>query len=128
MLCSVGTEQNSIFISLRYRYCTAWGITLNTFIVNISVSVTWRSVYNQDMGKIWFFKNVLGLIPQKEREQAIWMLARFLYYFTLFFNPFTHIDAFWRLCSWQLFENMATKEEIALGIKYVCKKMKNLNK
>ena len=29
------------------------------------------------------------------------------------FNPFPHIDAFWRLCSRQLFENMATKEEIA---------------
>ena len=27
-------------------------------------------------------------------------------------NPFPHIDAFWRLCSRQLFENMATKEEI----------------
>ena len=29
------------------------------------------------------------------------------------FNPFPHIDAFWRLCSRQLFENIVTKEEIA---------------
>ena len=28
-------------------------------------------------------------------------------------NPFPHIDAFWRLCSRRLFENMLTKEEIA---------------
>ena len=28
-------------------------------------------------------------------------------------NPFPHIDAFWRLCSRQLFENIVTKEEIA---------------
>ena len=29
------------------------------------------------------------------------------------FNPFPDIDTFWHLCSRQLFENMATKEEIA---------------
>ena len=29
------------------------------------------------------------------------------------FNPFPHIDAFRRLCSRQLFENIVTKEEIA---------------
>ena len=28
-------------------------------------------------------------------------------------NPFPHIDAFWRLCSRQLFKNKVTKEEIA---------------
>ena len=28
-------------------------------------------------------------------------------------NPFPHIDAFWRLCSRRLFENIVTKEEIA---------------
>ena len=28
-------------------------------------------------------------------------------------NPFPHIDAFWRLCSRQLFEIIVTKEEIA---------------
>ena len=28
------------------------------------------------------------------------------------FNPFLHIDAFWHLCSRQLFENIVTKEEI----------------
>ena len=27
-------------------------------------------------------------------------------------NPFLHIDAFWRLCSRQLFENIVTKEDI----------------
>ena len=32
---------------------------------------------------------------------------------TISINPFPHIDAFWRLCSRQLFENIATKEEIA---------------
>ena len=30
-----------------------------------------------------------------------------------FFNPFPHVDAFWCLCCRGLFENMATKEEIA---------------
>ena len=29
------------------------------------------------------------------------------------FNPFPHIDVFWRLCRRWLFKNMATKEEIA---------------
>ena len=29
------------------------------------------------------------------------------------FNPFPHIDALWRLCNRQLFENIMTKEEIA---------------
>ena len=29
------------------------------------------------------------------------------------FNPFPHIDAFWRLCSRRLSENIVTKEEIA---------------
>ena len=28
-------------------------------------------------------------------------------------NPFPHLNAFWRLCSRQLFENILTKEEIA---------------
>ena len=28
-------------------------------------------------------------------------------------NPFPHIDAFWRLCSRRLFENIVTKKEIA---------------
>ena len=28
-------------------------------------------------------------------------------------NPFPHIDAFWRLCSRRLFENIVTNEEIA---------------
>ena len=28
-------------------------------------------------------------------------------------NPFHHIDAFWRLGSWKLFENIATLEKIA---------------
>ena len=31
------------------------------------------------------------------------------------FNPFPHIDAFWRLCSRRLFENIVTKEEIAIS-------------
>ena len=31
----------------------------------------------------------------------------------LILNPFPHIDAFWRLRSGQLFENIVTKEEIA---------------
>ena len=31
-------------------------------------------------------------------------------------NPFPHIDAFWRLCRRQLFENIVTKEEIAQNV------------
>ena len=30
-----------------------------------------------------------------------------------YFNPFPHIDAFWRLCSRRIFKNIVTKEEIA---------------
>ena len=33
--------------------------------------------------------------------------------FMFCFNPFPHIDAFWRLCTRRLFENIVTKEEIA---------------
>ena len=29
------------------------------------------------------------------------------------FNPFPHINAFWRFCSRQIFENIVTKEKIA---------------
>ena len=32
------------------------------------------------------------------------------------FNPFPHIDAFWSLCSRQLFENIVTKEKIAQNV------------
>ena len=35
------------------------------------------------------------------------------------FNPFHHIDAFWRLCSKRLFENKVTKEEIARNEQYL---------
>ena len=35
------------------------------------------------------------------------------------FNPFPHIDAFWRLCSRRLFENIVTKEEIAQNMQKV---------
>ena len=34
-------------------------------------------------------------------------------------NPFPHIDAFWRLCSRQLFENIVTKEEIAQNVQFL---------
>ena len=35
------------------------------------------------------------------------------------FNPFPHIDAFWRLCLRQLFENQVTKEEIAQNVQFL---------
>ena len=35
------------------------------------------------------------------------------------FNPFPHIDAFRRLCSRQLFENIVTKEEIAQNVPFL---------
>ena len=35
-----------------------------------------------------------------------------------YFNPFPHIDAFWRLCSRQIFENIVTKEEIAQNVHF----------
>ena len=34
-------------------------------------------------------------------------------------NPFTHIDAFWRLCSRRLFENIVTKGEIAQNVQFL---------
>ena len=39
--------------------------------------------------------------------------SNFSCYFFFCFDPFPHIDVFWRLCSRWLFENMATKEEIS---------------
>ena len=39
--------------------------------------------------------------------------------FNLILNPFPHIDAFWRLCSRQLFENIVTKEEIAQNLQFL---------
>ena len=33
-------------------------------------------------------------------------------------NPFPHTDAFWRLCSRRIFENIVTKEEIAQNFKH----------
>ena len=35
------------------------------------------------------------------------------------FNPFPHIDAFWRLCSRWIFENIMTKEEIAQNVQFL---------
>ena len=37
----------------------------------------------------------------------------------IYFNPFPHIDAFWRLCSRRLFENIVTKEEIAQNVQFL---------
>ena len=34
-------------------------------------------------------------------------------------NPFPHIDAFGRLCSRRLFENIVTKEEIAQNMEFL---------
>ena len=35
-------------------------------------------------------------------------------FYKCIFNPFPHIDAFWCLCSRQLFENLVTKEQFLL--------------
>ena len=35
------------------------------------------------------------------------------------FNPFPQIDTFWRLRSRRLFENIVTKEEIALNVQFL---------
>ena len=37
----------------------------------------------------------------------------------IIFNPFPHIDTFWRLCSRRLFENIVTKEEIAQNMQFL---------
>ena len=42
-------------------------------------------------------------------KENLWCMMHFIY----IFNPLPHIDAFWRLYSRQLFENIVTKEEIA---------------
>ena len=39
--------------------------------------------------------------------------------FVYHYNPFPHIDAFWCLCSRQLFENIVTKEEIAQNVQFL---------
>ena len=43
----------------------------------------------------------------------------FRYTVTHLFNPFPHIDAFWRLCSRRRFENIVTKEEIAQNVQFL---------
>ena len=37
----------------------------------------------------------------------------------IMFNPFPHIDAFGRLCSRQLFENIVSKEDIAQNVHFL---------
>ena len=46
-----------------------------------------------------------------------WTMSCTIYVIVFIFlrswNPFPHIDAFWRICSRRLFENIVSKEEIA---------------
>ena len=37
----------------------------------------------------------------------------------IFLNPFPHIDAFGRICSRRLFENIVRKEEIAQNVQFL---------
>ena len=41
------------------------------------------------------------------------LLVQLSWHWWINLNPFPHIDAFWRLCSRRLFENIVTKEKIA---------------
>ena len=47
------------------------------------------------------------------------VLKRYSFRLLNCFNPFPHMDAFWRLCSRWLFENIATKEEIAQNVQFL---------
>ena len=47
-----------------------------------------------------------------------WFYTAFQQFFN-YINPFPHIDAFWRLCSRRLFENIVTKEEIAQNVQFL---------
>ena len=42
-----------------------------------------------------------------------------VFHYIRLFNPFPHIDAFWRLCSRRRFENIVTKEEIAQNVQFL---------
>ena len=46
-------------------------------------------------------------------------VVHFYHDFLISVNPFPHIDAFWRLCSRQPFENIVTKEEIAQNVQFL---------
>ena len=73
----------------------------------------------------WFkpFEFVEHHVHQHQKRGKMTKLSKFLTNFKIIwqkcffkvtlFNPFPHKDAFWRLCSRQLFENMATKEYIS---------------
>ena len=64
------------------------------------------------------YKNLVSIlqnsnsINSKTFRVEYWM-TYLTYLFNRFFNPFPHIDTFWRLCSRQLIENIVSKEEIA---------------
>ena len=47
------------------------------------------------------------------------MLCVTRYMYVVWLNPFPHKDTFWRLCSRRLFENRATKEEIAQDEQFI---------
>ena len=59
------------------------------------------------------FENIVQNEEIAQNKQFIHLSQCFQLYLTRIpsFNPFSHIDAFWRLCSRQLFENIVTKEE-----------------
>ena len=79
-----------------------------------------------DIGFLMPWRNIVFLMPRRNivflmpwRNFNTWVFSFTKLNVNLSFNPFPHIDAFWRLCSRQLFENIVTKEEIAQNMQFL---------
>ena len=78
-----------------------------------------RALYKgQFPGKGWnleyyIYHNICCSQAIYQKMNCSWKLL------TIDFNPFPHINAFGRLCSRRLFENIVTKEEIAQNVQFL---------
>ena len=81
----------------------------NKSIVQCIAYIFWNSklstfTFNLTKMKRWDSQGILNHISL--HVLALWFLF-------VWFNPFPHTNASWRLCSRRIFENIVTKEEIA---------------
>ena len=67
------------------------------------------------------FQNRLLCIVLKtsHKMRRLFRLGTTLFLNAIYLLAFLHIDAFWRLCSRRLFENIVTKEEIAQNVQFL---------
>ena len=125
--CGCNRKKVSVFgkgLSNLWWQSRAWS---NCVDMNVSyTSCKWPTVYNHVSTKVIFSDLKYYCFSKAHTiDKHNLKINDFAWYFVYYrgiskvciterkFNPFPHKDAFWRLCSRQLFENMATKEEIA---------------